>query len=363
MKILVRRNILKGVVVSLITVAMIFSAAVTAGVKEENCSSANSYMGETYEHNPQVQNPIIKYNYNNLGNLFTQVPTSPNDPDKDARTSDVDMNFKVYEDFWGIAEPICGIKWWGFTMLWNLGWDFGDPAGMTFDITFYKDSGGQPGSVVCSYPGVTYSATSTGTLYNWGSIDFELYLFTANLYPCCSLSNGWVSIQSTFDSDNDAFLWMNSKDGDLQCLQNGITFSFDLALILTGNDPPTAPSISGPPNGDAGTSYTYTFISTDPDGDQVQYYIDWDDGTPPTWSVLQASGTPYSTSHIWSAKGTYAIKAKTKDTKYAESALAVYSVTMPTDIPCLNPPFQQFFELLFERFPYGFPLLRHLMGY
>ena len=348
---IISKNVLKGAVVLLIAVAMIFSTAtVIADTKEENCSSASSKMSETYENHPQVQNTIMKYNSNNLGNLFSQFPLGPNDPDKDARTSDVSMGYKVYENFWGITEPICDIHWWGFAMRWSPGWDIGTPAGMTFDITFYTDIGGQPGNVVCYYPGITYSATSTGIMYDWG-INWELYIFEANLNPCCSISNGWVSIESTFSPNNYVFLWMNSKDGNLQSLQNSMTLSFDFSFILTGNDPPTTPLINGPATGKAGTSYTYTFTSTDPNGDQVQYYIDWDDGTPPTWSVLQTSDTPYSSSHIWTTQGSYVIKAKTRDTKNAESILTTYSVTMPRNKPYLNTPFLQFLENLIQRFP------------
>ena len=156
---------------------------------------------------------------------------------------------------------------------------------------------------------------------------------------------------------------MNSKDGNLLSYQNGNLLGFDFSFILTGNDPPTPPLINGPLTGEVGTSYTYTFTSTDPNGDQLQYYIDWDDGTPPTWSVPQASGTPYSASHIWSTKGTYVIKAKTKDTKNAESTLTIYSVTMPTNIPYINTPFHQFLESFFEKCPNAFPILRHLLRY
>ena len=60
---IISKNVLKGAVVLLIAVAMIFSTAtVIADTKEENCSSASSKMSETYENHPQVQNTIMNYN-------------------------------------------------------------------------------------------------------------------------------------------------------------------------------------------------------------------------------------------------------------------------------------------------------------
>jgi len=90
-------------------------------------------------------------------------------------------------------------------------------------------------------------------------------------------------------------------------------------IVEIVNNPPTASVINGPTNGDVGTSYSYTFTSTDPDGDQVSYYVDWGDGTTPVWSSFQASGATYSASHTWTSTGTYIIQAKAKDTFGEES--------------------------------------------
>jgi len=125
----------------------------------------------------------------------------------------------------------------------------------------------------------------------------------------------------------------------------------DTLTIIAGN-PPTAPTIAGPSSGDVGTSYTYTFTSTDPDGDQVSYYIDWDDGTTPVWSTFKPSGATYSTSHTWTSKGTYAIQAKAKDILGAESGLSTLSVTMPR-----NRATQRSFLQFLEQYPILYQLL------
>ena len=107
-------------------------------------------------------------------------------------------------------------------------------------------------------------------------------------------------------------------------------------------------------------STDYNFTTTDPDGDEVYYFIDWGDQTNGSWIGPYPSGDKITKSHTWSTKGTYIIKAKAKDIYGNESDWATLSVTMPCSY---NIPFQHLWERLFERFPNAFPILRHLMGY
>jgi len=130
-------------------------------------------------------------------------------------------------------------------------------------------------------------------------------------------------------------------------------------LIIQYNSPPNKPTISGPSEGKTGTSYDYTFTSTDPEGDDVSYNILWGDGGTTTWTSYQASGTSYTGSHTWASQGTYTIEAQTKDTEGGKSGWASKPVTMPR-----NKAFIFNFPLLswlFERFPNVFPILRQLL--
>jgi hypothetical protein len=62
------------------------------------------------------------------------------------------------------------------------------------------------------------------------------------------------------------------------------------------------------------------FVSTlDPDGDDVFYLIDWDDGTTSDWLGPYQSGEIVEISHEWTEPGTYEIKAKAKDIHNGES--------------------------------------------
>jgi len=62
------------------------------------------------------------------------------------------------------------------------------------------------------------------------------------------------------------------------------------------------------------------FVSTfDPDGDDVFYFVDWDDGTTSDWLGPYSSGATVEISNSWSEPGTYEIKAKAKDIHEGES--------------------------------------------
>jgi len=83
---------------------------------------------------------------------------------------------------------------------------------------------------------------------------------------------------------------------------------------LFNNTAPLKPSQpKGPSVGEAGTEYTSTSNSTDPDGDEIYYLFDWGDNTDSGWIRPYESGDDASASHIWREKGYYNIKVKAKD--------------------------------------------------
>ena len=131
---------------------------------------------------------------------------------------------------------------------------------------------------------------------------------------------------------------------------------------ITIDNAPNAPSRpSGQISGNIGVSYPYSSSTIDPDGDQVYYQWDWGDGTNSGWLGPFASGAQVSAQKSWSVKGSYSIQVRARDTFGAESP---WSDPLPITMPySFNRPIQQFLELLFQRFPHAFPILRHLLGY
>ena len=95
--------------------------------------------------------------------------------------------------------------------------------------------------------------------------------------------------------------------------------NFQLFGQAAENNPPEAPNISGPIKGNTGVTYNFTFSATDPNGDDVYYWINWSDGTHTGWIGPYPSGQNVTVSHVWSIPGFYDVKAKAKDVYDAES--------------------------------------------
>ena len=102
-------------------------------------------------------------------------------------------------------------------------------------------------------------------------------------------------------------------------------------MIPWGNEPPFTPNIDGPVNGKVGTNYCYTFVSVDPNDDDIEsYIIDWDDN-----SGIETIGGSFTSEgeitvgHTWFEKGTYTLRAKAKDIYGAESEFGTLTVTIP----------------------------------
>ena len=85
------------------------------------------------------------------------------------------------------------------------------------------------------------------------------------------------------------------------------------------NQPPNKPTIDGPNEGVTGVDYEFTFVSSDPEDDNLYFYIDWNDGSIEEWIGPYNSDEAVTIGHTWTEQQTYEIKAKTKDTNNGES--------------------------------------------
>ncbi|UCD13612.1 MAG: hypothetical protein JSW60_08660, partial [Thermoplasmatales archaeon] len=121
------------------------------------------------------------------------------------------------------------------------------------------------------------------------------------------------------------------------------------------NSPPMAPLIAGEINGKVGESYDYTFVSIDPEDNDIWYYIDWGDKTNTGWIGPYDSGVTITKSHTWSKQRNYTIKAKAKDTYCAESEWGKLEVTMPKN--------QQVSNMWFLRWLENLPILQRLLEF
>jgi len=165
------------------------------------------------------------------------------------------------------------------------------------------------------------------------------------------ITNYHVDSSPSISEDGTVYIGSSSDDA-------GYSFGFLHAFgPQETNDPPTAPGITGPTNGIAGTSYDYTFVASDPDRNPISYYVEWGDGATSGWTGDYNTGEEITLSHTWSGEGTFTIKAKTRDTFGAESGWNELTVTMPRNRIATN----NLLMGLFEQFPILQKVLLHLI--
>ena len=126
------------------------------------------------------------------------------------------------------------------------------------------------------------------------------------------------------------------------------------------NNPPSPPIINGPNTGKPDDYLSYTFVSVDPDGDNVYYEVDWGDGSVMDWTGPYPSNEIQVFNHSWSEQGNFTIKGRAKDENGEIGGWGTYEVSMPKN-KMLNFNYPLIIWL-FERFPNLFPVLRQVMG-
>ncbi|MCX6668106.1 MAG: S8 family serine peptidase [Euryarchaeota archaeon] len=130
--------------------------------------------------------------------------------------------------------------------------------------------------------------------------------------------------------------------------------------VAINSSAPLPPEIHGPTKGKNHRSYNYSFTTTDPDGDNVSYWIFWGDVTPYTLYGPYGSGEEVILNHTFNITRpiiilTIEIKAQAKDTDGLESNWTTLKVTIPRTIS-----FNSLFMKFLERFLHAFPILRGL---
>ena len=123
------------------------------------------------------------------------------------------------------------------------------------------------------------------------------------------------------------------------------------------NDPPLAPTITGPNKGNPEVEYDWDFSADDPNGDNVKFFIQWGDTTS-EWTGETGSGTPITASHTYAEEGDYTITAKAQDAYGLEGPEKTKTISMPRNRALTNTLFLQFLQ----QFPNAFPMLRYILG-
>jgi len=102
----------------------------------------------------------------------------------------------------------------------------------------------------------------------------------------------------------------------LEWMGNG---ELEIDISITNNEeffnsPPEKPTITGPTSAKYGEEHTYEITATDPDNNNIYYYIDFGDGTEEIIKGPYGSGKTTKVKHTWETQGAYIIKVKARDT-------------------------------------------------
>ena len=127
-------------------------------------------------------------------------------------------------------------------------------------------------------------------------------------------------------------------------------------INLDPNGPPVAPIINGPASGKPDITYSFTFVSEDPNDDDVFYEIDWGDGQVDPWDGPHKSNDIITRNHSWDYSSTFKISARAKDIHENIGDWGEFEVTIPRDKSIKNP-----FINLLQCYPNIFLLIQKLL--
>jgi len=205
------------------------------------------------------------------------------------------------------------------------------------------------------YDEIYINGTANGATF----VNYSVY-YGVGVYP-----DGWtlIDMSSTPVTDGILTVW------DPPSPEYGGTYTIRLIVYDTAgqisedravmilNQAPSAPDINGQVNGIVGVEYTYSFEATDPDGDDLYYWILWGDGCPAVeWIGPYASGEVVTQNHTFTTEGTFIISSQAKDVYDAVSQWGELQVMMPRN-KAINKPIFQFLQC----HPNLFPLLQKLI--
>jgi hypothetical protein len=175
------------------------------------------------------------------------------------------------------------------------------------------------------------------TLHNAGSAsNSDHYYFWVNGYPAIfyfeyQMTPYYHSPQDTIDNINATYAVKN--------VRLALATLAELSEASYPSSPPSQPTKpSGESFGIWHQEYSYTSSSTDPEGDQISYLFDWDDGSNSGWLGPYPSGTTATASHTWTELGTYSVTVKARDVWGATSPISDPLLVTITDNTPPNTP-------------------------
>ncbi len=188
----------------------------------------------------------------------------------------------------------------------------------------------------------------------YGFIDTPIYFLGYALYGYPPYSWHWdFGDGDTSDEQNPPHVYSSSGNYTVTLIVTDkfgdISEDSTYTWIQDGNEPPNEPSIDGPKEGKTATYYDFTFVSADPEGVPIWYFIEWREGQDTGWIGPYPSGKQIMLQYEWMETGKYTIKCKAKDPYDAESEWSEFEITIPRN--------KQMYFSMFNWFLKMFPFL------
>lgn len=102
------------------------------------------------------------------------------------------------------------------------------------------------------------------------------------------------------------------------------------ASVRLPNQPPLAPTLSGPEQGSVLKTYSLRLVTTDSNGDNVRFLIDWGDGTQNVTGFMP-SNQNILIPHRWTSWGYFVIQAYAED-DFENASSTISSLTVAVDV-------------------------------
>ena len=186
-----------------------------------------------------------------------------------------------------------------------------------------------------NYCGIEFYSKGTYNDNKWYHVVYYFNGITSNptveLYVNGSFDNNKTEWLCPIQSDEFTKAKIGRRASDSSEYFDGILDEIKIIKYPGGNKQ-EKPDIDGPLSGEVGEELTYTFVSDDPEEDNVSYYIDWGDGNKEGWLGPYLSGQEIDESHSWDKEGEYEIKAKVRD-YWDDSFWNTYVIRIGNDAP------------------------------
>ena len=151
---------------------------------------------------------------------------------------------------------------------------------------------------------------------DWHYVEYYYNGITSNptltLYVDNILDNSITHWLCDIENDDYSKTTMGMHAHYLTDYFDGIIDEFKIIKYAQGNEQ-QPPTIDGPEFGDPGVEYDYTFVTNDPENDNISLEINWGDGSDIEETEIHASGEEVIVSHSWDEEGIYNITARSLD--------------------------------------------------